>query len=253
MSMTQAPAGGYSIGWTISRALEITRRNAKVLAPLAVFLGFLPQLGAQLTAPTTDGLDGGRTGLYVLLTLLSAVAALVLQVAVVHCAVAALRERTATMAECLNTSLRLFWPVLAVGILIAIGVALGTLLFIVPGIMLAVRWTIAVPVRVAEGPGIASALGRSAVLTRNHRWAIFGTFVVMWIATLVIMMVVSIIGTLAFLVTGPAGIRVGIGAMTAMVVAVFQTVFTVALGVIYHELKVAKEGGDVDQVAEVFA
>ena len=52
-------------------------------------------------------------------------------------------------------------------ILFGLGVWVGLLLFIIPGIMLMLRWSVAVPACVLEGTGPVASLGRSAALTQR--------------------------------------------------------------------------------------
>jgi len=53
------------------------------------------------------------------------------------------------------------WKLVWVSILYGVGVALGSMLFLVPGIVLATRWAVAVPVAMLEDGSASSALRRS--------------------------------------------------------------------------------------------
>ena len=44
--------------------------------------------------------------------------------------------------------------------------------------MMATAWIMAVPAQVVEQPGVFGAIGRSADLTRGHRWPIFGLMII---------------------------------------------------------------------------
>ena len=66
-----------------------------------------------------------------------------------------------------------FWPLLAVSVVSALGQLLGVILFIVPGFILLTWWGVAAPVVVAERPGIFKALGRSRELVRGNGWKVF--------------------------------------------------------------------------------
>jgi hypothetical protein len=57
-------------------------------------------------------------------------------------------------------------------------VGLATLLFIIPGIVLAVRYALALPIAVREGAGGRDAVELSSQYTEGHRWRIFGYTVV---------------------------------------------------------------------------
>jgi uncharacterized membrane protein len=57
---------------------------------------------------------------------------------------------------------------IGLGILTGIGIALGLLLLIVPGLILAARWTIAAPILLAEDATIGDAMSRSWAATAAH-------------------------------------------------------------------------------------
>jgi hypothetical protein len=57
---------------------------------------------------------------------------------------------------------------IGLGILTGIGIALGLLLLIVPGLILAARWTLAAPILLAEDATIGEAMSRSWAATAAH-------------------------------------------------------------------------------------
>ncbi|HYY75171.1 MAG TPA: hypothetical protein VE644_02495 [Gaiellaceae bacterium] len=63
------------------------------------------------------------------------------------------------------------------GILAALGVGIGLLLLIVPGLILWTWWLVIVPVIMLEGTGVKEAFGRSRQLVRGHGWSVFGVLV----------------------------------------------------------------------------
>jgi len=71
-------------------------------------------------------------------------------------------------------------PLVAVSILTGIGVGLGVILFVVPGIMLAIRWALVAPIVMLEGQGARAAMRRSRELVRGHRWAVFRVLLNVW-------------------------------------------------------------------------
>jgi hypothetical protein len=75
------------------------------------------------------------------------------------------------------------------GILAALGVGLGLLLLIVPGLILWTWWLVIVPVIMLEGTGVTAAFGRSRELVRGHGWSVFGVLVL----TIVILIAVDVV------------------------------------------------------------
>lgn len=63
------------------------------------------------------------------------------------------------------------------GILAALGISLGLLLLIVPGLVLLTWWSVILPVIVLERAGVMASFGRSRQLVRGQGWNVFGLIV----------------------------------------------------------------------------
>jgi len=79
-----------------------------------------------------------------------------------------------------------FWPLVAVSILFGLGVGIGFILLIVPGLVLLVIWSVVAPVTVLERPGVFHAFGRSRELVRGNGWNVFGVIVLVFLAVAVV-------------------------------------------------------------------
>ena len=64
------------------------------------------------------------------------------------------------------------------GILAALGITVGFILLIVPGLFLLTIWSLIIPVIVLEGTRTMDSFGRSRELTRGNRWGVFGRILV---------------------------------------------------------------------------
>src|SRR5690606_31053459 len=71
---------------------------------------------------------------------------------------------------------RWFLPSLGISVLFNLGVFLGLMLFIIPGIFLALAWALALPAAVDRDLGAVEALNESFRLTTGHRWGLFGLY-----------------------------------------------------------------------------
>ena len=79
---------------------------------------------------------------------------------------------------------RPFLPALiAAGLLAGIGISIGLVLLIVPGLVLLTRWSVLVPVIVLEKRRAGEAFGRSTELVRGSGWTVFGIVIVTLIAS----------------------------------------------------------------------
>ncbi len=73
-------------------------------------------------------------------------------------------------------------PVVAAAEIIAgIGIAVGILCFIIPGLILAARWAVVAQVAAVERTDWPSALRRSAELARGNYWRIFAVVLTIWL------------------------------------------------------------------------
>jgi hypothetical protein len=185
-----------------------------------------------------------------------------LQGGVIHASVSDLSGRRATFGECLATGFRFFLPLFCIGLVVGICCTFGLLIFIAPGVMLALAWSVAAPTEVVERTGIFGALGRSVVLTRNHRGAILGLFVIYFIAVAIVQAMLG--GMLAAsLGLGASGLGAqpgeGFENLTLMqtiinlvLTTLFAGVSSAGIASIYFELRQTKEGIGAEQLASVF-
>ena len=67
--------------------------------------------------------------------------------------------------------------IIVAGVLAALGVIIGLILLIVPGLFLLTRWILIIPVIVLEGRSAGESFGRSRDLVRGYGWNVFGVIV----------------------------------------------------------------------------
>jgi hypothetical protein len=78
-------------------------------------------------------------------------------------------------------------------ILAAIGIGIGFILIIVPGLILLTFWSLIVPEIVIGGAGAIESFGRSWRTVRGYGWNVFGTLVLVWLIMIVVGIVLSVI------------------------------------------------------------
>jgi hypothetical protein len=121
---------------------------------------------------------------------------------------------------------------------------LASILLIIPGLILLTMWFVAIPACVVEQTGPWKSLRRSAALTKGNRWKVFGIMLLLFIVTVVA-------GALMGALTVAAGTTIGL--LANLLWSALIGAFSAILGVVtYHDLRVAKEGVDTDQIAAVF-
>jgi hypothetical protein len=161
--------------------------------------------------------------------------------------VESLRGGKADVGKCIQVALSRFVPIFLVSLLYGIGVGIGLVLLIVPGVILLCVWYVAIPVTVVEQPGVIKAFGRSAELTKGHRVTLF--------ITLLVFIGISI--AVSYLLLAPMLAKGG-NEMVVLLISLGMALTLglwsqVAMGVAYHDLRVKKEGITTEQIAEIFA
>jgi hypothetical protein len=273
---TVAAPETFSFGRVISRLFGVLQRNLATFLLLSVLLVGLPTAAVNLLklsggtwAPLgfSDGpaqffLEGMNVWLAAAAGLLSIVGNAMLQGAVIHASVSDLSGGRASFGECLGTGLRFFLPLFCIGLIVGIGCAFGFLIFIVPGVLLGLAWTVGAPAEVVERVGIFNALGRSVVLTRNHRGAILGLCVIYFVAISIVRSALSGVLGIGFgLGASGFGTQPGAGfeSLTLMqtivdlgMTTLFASIGSAGIASIYFELRQTKEGVGDEQLASVF-
>ncbi len=134
---------------------------------------------------------------------------------------------------------------------VAVGILAGiaALVFIV---WLGVRWTLAYAVLLAERVGPGRALGRSFALVSGNWWRTAGILLLVGILVSIIQSAIGALFTgIAALVPGLSeDLRSGaVTVVAALVNAVVGAISPIAITMLYLDLRVRKEGVDLDQLA----
>ena len=79
-----------------------------------------------------------------------------------------------------------FWSFVGMSILAGIGVGIGFVLLVIPGIIVMVRWSAANGYLLSGEHSITDSLGASWDATAGHGWAIFGAGLLLWIGLAVL-------------------------------------------------------------------
>jgi hypothetical protein len=101
----------------------------------------------------------------------------------------------ATVGELFRSVAPVVMPLLGVSILAGLGIVVGFVLLIVPGLYLMTIWSVVAPVTVLERPGVFAAFGRSRELVRGYGWEVFGVILVVIIVSIVASILVGLIAS----------------------------------------------------------
>lgn len=254
--------GEVSPGSVFSRSFDVIRQNPVTVPGLVILFYALPQVLFQQALPTGNSLAllQQHAPAFFGFSLFSMAALLIFSGALIQAAIMHGQGRRAAMGEMLRVGLVRALPLWAVSILLTIGTVFGILLLIIPGVIIAVMWSMAVPAIVAERPGLFGAFGRSLALTKGARWRVFG---ILLLAGLIYAVVLSVISAVAFnsqdvmvaIASGKEPVPQSLFAQIiyAVVAAIAYGWLTILIAALFIELRHWKEGPDVDQLADVFA
>jgi len=142
-----------------------------------------------------------------------------------------LSDKRANLAEALQLSAGRYLALLAVSIIGSVGVGLGLLLLIIPGIALAVFWSVATPVLLSEQVGPIAALRKSFEYTKSRFWPLLGLCVIYWIATLALFSVLFALNLGSL--DGEPGIGLAFESVSEIIISVVSVFLIVS---IYREI-----------------
>ncbi|RVD58947.1 hypothetical protein EN828_19370 [Mesorhizobium sp. M2D.F.Ca.ET.185.01.1.1] len=251
--------GRFEIGRVFNTTFGVLTRNIGLCIGLAALFSGLPALLIRLwQQPQLDAIlhhdpaampDPSamfrNSSVSVIAGLIGFVFALLLQAALMRATIEDLNGKRPSFGDCVQTAIRFLLPTLAVGLLVGLGAGIGLMLLVVPGIILWLGWSMSVPVLIQERRGVFGSMSRSRALTKGSRWSLFGLFLILIIIAMIIQW-----GMLLVLVLF-GGILAEVG--SALVQAVVSMVLSVATAASYVELRQAKEGASIDELAEIFS
>lgn len=222
---TPTPAKRISVGEVISETFSIYSQN----------LGAL--LGSAIVVFIVVGLVAGilqSAGGLILILLATAVrlAGQALYTGFVVKLVQDVRDgrRDLGVGDLFSAASPFILPLIGFGILFGIGVTIGFLLLVVPGLILLTFWSAGAPAIVVEGIGPIDAFKRSWQLVRGDAWAVFGVLLVVFLIVIVIGVVLGAIAT-----------PIGDGEASTWIASIISTtitapIFAIAVTVLYYDL-----------------
>jgi hypothetical protein len=97
------------------------------------------------------------------------------------------------LSQTVQAALPYVLPVIGASILAGIGITIGLILLIVPGLILLTFWCLIVPFIVLAGSGVFEAFGKSWRTVRGYAWRVFGTYVLVFLILIAFGIVLGII------------------------------------------------------------
>ncbi|MGA2903759.1 MAG: hypothetical protein ABSD98_08005 [Candidatus Korobacteraceae bacterium] len=246
-----------TLGELLDRAFQLYRSRFAVFVGIAAvaYLPFFVVRAAGLWAPrmfspsvTTSAAIGLLVA--VVFNLLAVAAANSATIIVVS---AAYLEKTITLGEAYGRVsgmlLRVFFIMIGMGI----GIGIGTLLFIIPGIILSLMWALAIPVAVLEDTGLGESLARSRQLTAGHRSRVFAIYLLYFALVLALEMGLMLPLGAVIAIKGHTGgaaavtpiLQVASAILSYVIECLVTPILTISLSLMYYDERVRKEAFDI--------
>ena len=251
--MASAPVKSIDLGNVINKAVDVLSKNAVGFLAVGLVLGGLPSFLMQYVVMGII-MSGGGSGAAILGVLVSVLVMVVtgalLQGVLLRSAILHLGGRPADIGGSVSAGLGMILPIIGLSIIIGLAVAFGFLLLVVPGVILYVMFSVAIPVLVNERKDIIASISRSVELTAGSRWIIFALIVILFVLSWIIGMILGLLGGIF---TAALGLAAGMAVTTALSAAVSSAINAATISSLYVELRTVKEGATTDGLAQVFA
>src|SRR5262245_12459263 len=239
------------VGSVLHRTVTIWSRN---VLPFSVF-GLLVDSPVLLALAALAISGRPRPTLQAVLVLVSFVLTLLLTAGVTYGVFHGLRGRRADVADVLWVGVARIGMVWMTSMLTALGLILGCGAAVIPGLVVLAQWWVAVPVAVIEGRSPTGSISRSVALTEGNRWRIFAIALVVLVVERAAGMVID--AGLAVLsgargAAGGAQLQAWAEALRQLAFIPIQALAAVTPSIVYHDLRVGKEGVDVEELLKVF-
>jgi hypothetical protein len=254
MTVAAAPPVNFDMGRVISAGFGLLARRPVPILLLALVFSFLPAIvvgwaatylaGPQPTPGVVPDLGATfqRLGVLETIAFVAGGVTWVFHGGVALVATADAAGQTEQIGAQLIKGLGRASLVFVAGVVASLGIFLGTLLLILPGVLLSLAWSVCAAVGAVEGKGFMDMFRRSAELTRGCRGALFGIAVIFFIAA----------GALTFALRLALGVPLlaSGGGQPALLTFVFQPVLSAVIAAViasvsaaaYLELRGVKEG-----------
>ena len=205
------------------RVFRIYVDQAPVLMPAAATVFVFTGILSTLLTSASPGLR--------LLALLIGVVATTLFTGMVVELVADIQDgrRDSSAGQLVRAVTPVLGQLVVLGVVMGVGIVLGFILLIVPGLILITVWSVAAPVVVLERPPGLAALRRSRELVRGNGWPVFGVIIVLYVLVAIVAGALEAAGESAGTGVGIVA-TVVVGVLTAPLPALAQAVLYFDLG-----------------------
>ncbi len=267
----QSPKPQFDVGRVLGRTFSAIKNNAVkftiisfIIAGLPMFLiGLWPLFingGAGLLSDTefSDAAIAGTVTASIVGFVLYIFLSILLQSVLVHACFKDFAGEPVSLKQSGKVALRFLFPVLGLVVLYMLGVSIGFILLIIPGIFLLLGWYIAVPVLLVEKRGVLDSLSRSWQLTKGYKRWILLVVIILTVLSMVLSAVLTLVAmpfgnvTTATLTGGSVLFWIVYALSSALAQAITVMINASAVAAMYYEIRDLREGITPTSIASVF-
>lgn len=203
------------------RVFDIYRAQAAVLLPAALIVYLIPSAIGIAHTTTAQALALAAT----------IIAAVAYQGVVVQ-AVRDIQDnvRDLSLGGLFRSVTKVLGPLLWTALLVGLGVFIGFLAFVIPGLVLLTFWAVAAPVVVCEVRSPTQALARSRELVRGHGWRVFSVLIVTFLLVIVADTLLAVVANAV------SGSDIAFALANLIAGTITAPIFALASAVLYLEL-----------------
>jgi len=163
-------------------------------------------------------------------------------------------RRDFTLAALLRSVTPVLGTLIVAGILAGVGVLVGLILLIVPGLVLLSWWAVLAPVIVVERAGVVAAFRRSRELVRGNGWRVFAVIVLFFLLQALVSGIIAGVFTVAWdTVVGSALASLVSSVLIAPLSAIASAILYLQLRQVHGESPVSAGAEPASAARPVFA
>ncbi len=242
MSVTRPPLGAMKL---LGESFRLVFGNFGLLFPLALAPALLVEAMLVAVMPAETPEPGEMFGAGALFASLAATVVGYMVTAMLCLAtVDILAGRRRPLGAYVSVATRNLLPLVVIGTLLSIAVAIGILALVIPGLYIYAQFFVWIPCIVFEGGGM-SGFGRAQALTSGHRWPLIGAMLVIGVLFLGLFLMIA-----PFVAVGMAGTgTLATALVSAMIQAVTYAIFAVFTTLVYLRLRGLEDGTDAEALS----
>jgi hypothetical protein len=242
-----------TLGELLDRAFHLYRQHFLIFVGIVALPGLLPLAFNLLLAGMRDDPGFGLLLVILILWIVNLAALAVSQAATITAVSEVHLGRSISLGAALAAARGRIVEISVASIVLGLLIALGLLLLIVPGVLLALRWAVVIPVVVIERLPVRAAMERSSLLTDGFRGRAFLIYALYFLLSLIVGAIWQVPTGILVAMSGDADTGTAwltmvssIGSYVAQ--CLVGPLITVSLALYYYDQRVRKEAFDIDHM-----